>query len=279
MFGRRRTGAARAPARASDWRSFDRVAEAYERTRALAHAQPAADLVAALGTPSDGGLLDVGTGTGVLAVAASEAQWDPVFGVDRSVPMVLRAASQGARVVIADVVDLPFRDGRFGAVAAAFALHVFPRYDTALFDMLRVIRADGQFGSVTWASHPDEFARTWRAVAETFASKELLEDSRRRAAPWEDQFSDPSKLDETLRDVGLRDVRIERRAYRQSISIEDYLAGRETMALGRFLRSMLGEVLWERFRNQVEKEFRNRFPDPLGDSYEVLIAVGRKAGR
>jgi hypothetical protein len=38
----------------------------------------------------------------------------------------------------------------------------------------------------------------------------------------------------------------------------------------------LGETLWERFRGRVEEEFRSRFPDPLGDTYDVLIAVARK---
>jgi ubiquinone/menaquinone biosynthesis C-methylase UbiE len=275
MFGRRREAPA-PPRRDADWRSFDGVAETYDRTRARAHAEPAADVVAALGSPTEGSILDVGTGTGVLASAAREAGWKRVVGVDRSLPMIRLAAGRGVRVAVADVVDLPFSDSRFDAVAAAFALHVFPRYDTALADMLRVLRPGGGFGCVTWASSPDEFARTWHAVAEAFGTTELLEDARKRAAPWEDRLADPSRLEETLRDAGLREVRIERRAYRQSMSIQDYLAGRETMAMGRFLHGILGEALWERFRARVEDEFRNRFPDPIGDSYEVLIAVGKK---
>jgi ubiquinone/menaquinone biosynthesis C-methylase UbiE len=275
MFGRRRDAEA-PPRREPDWRSFDGVADSYDRTRTRAHAAPAADLVAALGSPSDGGLLDVGAGTGVLSVAAGEAGWDPVVGADRSIPMLRRAAGHGVRAVVADVVDLPFGDGRFGAVAATFALHVFPRYDTALADMLRVLRLGGRFGCATWASQPDEFARAWHAVAEAFGTKELLEDARKRAAPWEDRFADPRQLEETLRDAGVREIRTERRTYRQSMSIDEYLAGRETMAMGRFLRGVLGDALWDRFRARVEDEFRNRFPDPIGDSYEVLIAVGKK---
>jgi hypothetical protein len=60
------------------------------------------------------------------------------------------------------------------------------------------------------------------------------------------------------------------------MSLADYLAGRETSAVGRFLRDMLGETLWPRFQARVEEEFRSRFDDPIGDSNDVLIAVGTR---
>ncbi|HEX2025464.1 MAG TPA: methyltransferase domain-containing protein, partial [Actinomycetota bacterium] len=273
---RRRTAQPSAPRRDHDWRAFDAVAEAYDRVRAPVHARPAADLVAALGSPGAGGLLDVGTGTGVLAEAAQAAGWDPVVGIDRSVPMLRLAFRRIGRVLAADAVDLPFEDGRFEAVAAAFALHVFPNYETALFDMLRVLRPGGRFGTATWASADDEFMRTWRAIAEAYGTKHLLDDAKRRAAPWEERFSDPSRLEETLRDAGLRDVDIRRQEYRSVVSIEDYLAGRETSAMGRFLHGMLGEALWERFRARVDEEFRRRFSDPIGDTSEVLITTATR---
>jgi ubiquinone/menaquinone biosynthesis C-methylase UbiE len=274
MFGRRREQALPA-AGPSDWRSFDRVAEAYGRVRAPIHEPPARDLVDLLGSP-DGALLDVGTGTGVLAAVAREAGWSPVIGADRSVSMLAQARPRGLAVVAADGIDLPFRDGRFAAVAASFSLHIFPRYDSALFDMLRVLAAGGRLGTATWARQDDEFSRAWRAVADAYATKELLDDAVRRAAPWEERFSDPHRVEETLRDAGLREVLVERRRYRITVSVADYLAGRETTAAGRFLHGVLGDALWERFRARVQEEFRSRFPDPIGDWYDVLLAVGVK---
>jgi ubiquinone/menaquinone biosynthesis C-methylase UbiE len=218
----------------------------------------------------------VGTGTGVLAAAARDAGWDPVVGVDSSVPMLRLAAARVPLIVAADAVDLPFPDARFDAVASAFALHVFPNYQTALFDMLRVIRPGGRFGTATWASSDDEFLRTWRGVAEAYGTKALLDDAKRRAAPWEERFADPSRLNEALRDAGLRHITLARHEYRHVVSIDDYLAGRETSALGRFLRGMLGDALWERFRARVEEEFRRRFSDPIGDTSEVLIATATR---
>jgi ubiquinone/menaquinone biosynthesis C-methylase UbiE len=276
VFGRRREQAlpANPPA---DWRSFDRVAEAYGRVRAPVHEPPARDLVDLLGPPR-GALLDVGTGTGVLAAAARRAGWSPVIGADRSVSMLGQARRRSLAVVAADGIDLPFGDGRFAAVAAAFSLHIFPRYDSALFDMLRVLTVGGRLGTITWARQDDEFSRTWRAVADAYATKELLDDAVRRAAPWEERFSDPARVEETFRDAGLREVQVERRGYRITVSVADYLAGRETTAAGRFLHGMLGDALWGRFRARVEGEFRSRFQDPIGDSYEVLLATGKKPG-
>jgi ubiquinone/menaquinone biosynthesis C-methylase UbiE len=276
MFGRRRAETP-AAARPADWRSFDAVAETYARVRAPLHDPPARELVELLGPPR-GPLLDVGTGTGVLAAAAREAGWRPVIGADRSASMLAQAKTRDLTVVAAEGIDLPFRDGRFAAVSAAFALHVFPRYESALFDMLRVLAVDGVMGVASWAKQTDEFSRTWRAVADSFTTKQLLDDAIRQAAPWEERFSDPSRLEETLRDAGLREVVVERRRYRVTSSLDDYLAARETTAAGRFLRGILGEAMWERFRARVEEEFRSRFPDPLGDSFEVLLTVGKKPG-
>jgi ubiquinone/menaquinone biosynthesis C-methylase UbiE len=260
-----------------DWRSFDQVAETYARVRAPIHLPPATDLVAELGPPAEGGLLDVGTGTGVLLSAARAAGWRPAVGVDRSTPMLERARVDEPRpVAAADAIDLPFRDGTFGAVGAAFVLHTFPRYESALFDLTRVLRPGGWIGFATWAAGDDEFSRVWRGIAESYATRDLLADAVRRAAPWRERFSDPGRLDEALRAAGLRNIRVQRREYRASVSLDDCLASREITAEGRFLRGMLSEPLWARFRDQVREAFRSRFAEPLGDTYDVLLTVAAK---
>jgi ubiquinone/menaquinone biosynthesis C-methylase UbiE len=53
-----------------DWRSYDGVAETYERINAPRLAQPAGDLVALAQPPRGGRDLDVGTGTGDAGSAA-----------------------------------------------------------------------------------------------------------------------------------------------------------------------------------------------------------------
>jgi len=279
MSRRRKATPTRSPAAERDWRSFDEVAETYDRVRTPVHEPPARDLVAAVAPPAAGRVLDVGTGTGVAAAAAIEAVGSDgvVVGIDPSAAMLRLAQSKGVtRVAAAEAIDLPFRDGAFDAVVASFVIFFFTRYETALFDMIRVLRPGGLLGVTTWGSRDDMFNRAWRGVAESFATKDMLDDAAQKAVPWEDHFSDPNRLEESLRRAGLRAVQVERRQYRSEMTIDDYLAGRETSALGRFLRRLLGEALWSRFREQLAEEFRRQFGDPIGDTNEVLLAIGTK---
>jgi ubiquinone/menaquinone biosynthesis C-methylase UbiE len=275
----RRRAPTPSPAPEPDWRSFDGVAETYEETLVPLHEPPVRDLVAAATAPPGGRILDVGTGTGVAAAIAGQA--DPealVVGVDRSVPMLRVARAGGIRTVAAEAIDLPFPDSTFDAVVATFVISYFTKYETALFDMLRVLRPRGRLGVTTWGAGEDEFRRAWRETAEEFTGRDLLRDAVRKAAPWETHFSDPDRLAGTLRDVGLREVDVQERDYRIATTIESYLRAREASALGRFLRTTLGEALWKRFRLRVADEFRKRFRDPLGDRVDVLIGVGTKPG-
>jgi SAM-dependent methyltransferase len=200
-----------------------------------------------------------------------------VVGLDPSLEMLRHARERGLWPLLAgEAVDLPFRDGSFDAVVANFVIFFFTKYETGLFDMFRVLRPGGRMGVTTWGGAEDEFRRTWREVAESFVGKDLLKDAIRRAAPWEERFSDPRQLQATLWETGLRHINIVRRDYRFTWSIEDYLAGRETTAAGRFLRDMLGSAALERFRARIAEEFKTRFSDPIGDTSEVLLAVGTK---
>jgi ubiquinone/menaquinone biosynthesis C-methylase UbiE len=274
VFRKRKGASPMARAVTPDWRSYDEVAEAYDRVRGPIHDAPARDLVRAVELPPDGRLLDVGTGTGL---AARSVDSGVAVGVDVSIGMAKIAKEKGLeRVALAAAVDLPFRNETFDAVVSAFVLHLVPKYETALFDMARVLRRGGRIGLASWVVSDDEFTRAWREIAESYATREMLADAQRKAAPWGDTFSDPRRVEEILRTSGFRDVGVEKRTYRAEVSIEDYLTGRETTAIGRFLKQMLGSTLWERFRGRVGEEFRARFRDPIGDTNDVLISVAKR---
>jgi ubiquinone/menaquinone biosynthesis C-methylase UbiE len=264
-------------ARPSDWRDYDLVAEDYERVKAPVTAIVAADLVAMAALAQGWGVLDVGTGTGVAAEAARTAVGTGglVVGVDPSIAMLIRGGA-GCPRVAARALDLPFRDGTFDALVANFVLTHFTKYETALFDLLRVLRSGGRLAASVWAEREDEFQRTWRELAESVVGRDLLKDAHRRAMPWEGRFSEPARLEETLRDAGLRPVRVERREYRFQMSREEYVTGRETTAGGRFLREMLGERGWASFQARARERFADRFPERITDFRDVLLAVGTK---
>ena len=264
----------------SDWRTYDSVAEAYERTQAGKTGVIAADLVQAAGVAPGAVVLDVGAGTGVVTEAAAAVAGDGGFavGIDRSFEMVRegRKARGSARLVTAEAIDLPFRDQQFDVVTAAFVLSHFTKLDTALFDMIRVLRKGGRLAAAVWGEREDEFQRTWRELCEGVAGKPLLADAKQRAMPWEDRLSDKNRLDQTLRDAGLRPVRVERREYHFRMSLEDYVSGRETTTSGRFLREMLGPRGWEGFRARARSTFTERFPDPISDYRDALLGVGTR---
>ena len=265
-----------------DWRSYDPIAETYARVHAPRTALPAADLVEIVGVGAGARVLDVGTGTGVAARAAAAAAGSTgiVIGVDPAVAMMVEArrAGAGIRYAAAEAIDLPFRPETFDAVVSTFALSHFDRAETALFDIMRVLRREGRLGVALWAVDQDEFTGAWTEVAEEFAEHEILQDAYRRAMPSAERLADPARLKDVLHEAGLRDIRVERRQYRFEMTSEEYLQGREASSIGRFLRQMLGDEFWETFRRQTREVFAARFPPAFNDFRDVLLAAGHKPG-
>jgi len=100
-------------------------------------------LVAAAPVPLAGRLvLDLGAGGGVAGQAALAAGARHVVGVDLSEGMLRHSPGtprgSGWRPVAADAVALPFRDGCFGLVLAAFCLNHLDCLDAGLAEARRV---------------------------------------------------------------------------------------------------------------------------------------------
>ena len=272
----------RTAARDLEWRTYDPVAADYARAADPITALPAADLMELLRLAPDSRVLDIGTGTGAAARAAS-AKAGPgalVVGIDPSLPMLgqARRSAGGPRYAAAFALDLPFRDSTFTHVSATFVLSHFRRYETALFDVMRVLRSEGRMGVATWGPEEDrdEFRRAWRRVVEEFAEPSVLADAMTQVVPWEERFSDRDRLKLILHNAGLRDIWVERKQYRTEVAAEDYLMGRESAGIGRFLHTMLGEDLWQVFRRRVREVFAESFPPRFNDFRDVILAAGHK---
>jgi ubiquinone/menaquinone biosynthesis C-methylase UbiE len=262
-----------------NWRRYDAVAETYERVRAPVTAAVAADLVAVASPQPGARVLDVGSGTGVAADAAAAAvPAGLVVGVDLSEPMLHAGAHArpGLRLVAAEAIQLPFRDASFDAVLANFVLTEFHRYDTALFDLIRVLRPGGVLAASVWRTDVDDLTTTWRSLVEETIGPEMLRSALEEATPWAERFGDPARLEETLRGSGLHPVRIERRGYRFAMTRDDYVAEQSTRALGRFVRDMVGEDEWAAFLERARSRFASAFGQNVEDSRDVLLAVGTK---
>jgi SAM-dependent methyltransferase len=260
----------------ADWQSYDSAADAHERLLVPAmFAAPARDLVERMEIGTARSLLDVGTGSGVVARAASACP--VVVGVDPSLEMLRVTRRSGvARVAVAAAPGLPFADRSFDRVAAAFVLsHVGP-YEEALRDMVRVLRPGGIAGATAWGELRNEYRDFWDSVLERFVDREELRTATRAALPWEERLAGEGNLRDALAGAGLRAVTAERLAYPIPMTIGRFLEMRETSHSARFLRARAGDEAWRRFRETVAAEFAARFRDPIDHSRTAWIAVGRK---
>jgi ubiquinone/menaquinone biosynthesis C-methylase UbiE len=261
----------------NDWRSYDEVAETYERVHAPRLLEVARGLVAFAGIAHGMRVLDAGTGTGVAAQAAAEAGAS-VVGIDRSIGMLEVGRRDRPTIAFAgaEAIDLPFKEGTFDAVTGSFVLSHFHRYDTALFDMIRVLRPGGALALTSWSDAKDDLQATWGELIESVVPQEMLEPVWAAAAPWHARFTDRQRVEEALIEAELRHVRTERREFHFQYAQAEYLEGLEIWATGRFVREMLGDEGWPEFQARVRTTFAERFADPLNDFRDVILAVGVK---
>jgi demethylmenaquinone methyltransferase/2-methoxy-6-polyprenyl-1,4-benzoquinol methylase len=101
----------------------------------------------------DATVLDLCCGTGDMTSALlrqSEESAARILGVDFSHAMLRRASGKSAgnslRWVEADALRLPFPEGRFDLITAAFGFRNLADYDAGLREMVRLLRPGGECG-------------------------------------------------------------------------------------------------------------------------------------
>lgn len=142
---------------------FDRIAPTYDlvnRTMSLGVDQRWRTR-AIRSLRSDGPILDLCAGTLDLAAALSKSH--RVIAVDFSAEMLERGKAKAPDVetVVADAKSLPFEDETFGGAICGFGVRNIRELETALGEVLRVLRPGGAFVTL-------EFFRPVRAATRTF---------------------------------------------------------------------------------------------------------------
>lgn len=121
-------------------------------------------------------VLDVGCGTGRLAMALDEEARAKVWGIDASDEMVRVARETvpaGVGIRRGEAGQLPFRDGWFERVTMVLVVHLFDRAE-AFAEARRVVRPGGRIAIGTF--HPDHFATYW--LNDFFPSIRAVDESR-----------------------------------------------------------------------------------------------------
>ena len=153
---------------------YDRIAEGYARWWAPFLVPAAMDLLGQLGEVLPDApirILDIGTGTGTLGLAAVE-RWPNVRvdAIDASAEMAAAAETERDRrlgaearqrfaVRVAPADDMPYADATFDAAMSSFVLQLVPNRHRALREIRRTLRPGAPLAIVTWLRD----TTVWRA--------------------------------------------------------------------------------------------------------------------
>lgn len=137
--------------------------------RGNALTEPAEAALAAVAEKHAERVLEVGCGWGEFAARLRDELHAEVTAVDISPRMVELARERGLDARVADVRELPFRDGEFDCVVANWMLYHVADLDRALEEVARVLRPGGRLVATT-TSH-EHLAELWSRVGRDRASE------------------------------------------------------------------------------------------------------------
>jgi SAM-dependent methyltransferase len=234
-------------------------------------------LLAAVRAGSGTRLLDVATGPGYVAARAA-AQGAAAVGLDFSETMLAFARSRAPDVdfVQGDATALPFADGSFDGVVAAFVLLHLGAPERAAVEATRVLRPGGRAAFTVW----DEPSRgRWLGVLlDAVAEAGATPPADVPPGPPLFRFADEGELTGLLAGAGLADVEVD------TIDFVLQLGSADELWNGLVEGTVRVRPLVQSQTDAVRRAIRARFDELLdehraGSGFEVPVAVKLGSGR
>lgn len=233
-----------------------------------------------LAPTADMRILDVGTGTGIVAARMrhSAGRTAVIVGVDGSLTMLDEAGREYAYPVVAACLpQLPFVSDTFDMAAAGFVISHVAAYEAALKDIARVCRGGARIGMTVWGSLRNAAAQLWADIASQYVARTDLDEAFRAHIPWDAWFSEPGRLEHALQTAGLNVTTVDTRVYRVRMSTRDFLLSREGSIQGAVLREQLSADRWKQCQGQLLQAFEAAFGAVVEYDKDVHFGVAQKA--
>ena len=173
----------------------------------------ATHLLDAIAPCTDAQVLDVGCGTGAvaLAIAGRLGPEAHVIGVDLSAPMIALARERAQRAglavdfIVADAQQHAFAPGRLDRIVSRFGVMFFDDPVQAFGQLQRAAKRGGVLQALAWRG-PDENA--FMTTAERAAAPWLQLPPRQPGAPGQFAFADQVRVEQILSDGGWEDIEL-----------------------------------------------------------------------
>ena len=196
------------------------MAEAYARSFAGLCAGAVPTMLA--GLPPGSRLVDVGCGTGTLALAAGRAG-HRVVAVEPDAEMAALASDVlASEVVVAGLPDLPLADDSFDTVLASFVLNHVDDPRTCAREVARVAAPGGVVRATIWGSAPQPQALMWGGLLDEVGA---VRPPAARLPVDLDFERSPAGLAGILGEAGLTVARAGTESWRWRVGAEDLWAG------------------------------------------------------